>query len=152
MQEAGVAKYQFKQFAATRLYTNVLAYSPDGKQIAHVNNGSGQLNLWTIPSGGGFPRQLTAFMDNAVRAIVWSPDSRYLTVVDVHSNTDVDIIVLGTKTGEPINATPHEGEIIFAPGPWARDNSGFYIVTNQGREYIGLAFYTLASRSWAWVE
>src|SRR5262249_40003409 len=74
------------------------------------------------------------------------------TVADVRSNTDLDILVLDTETGEHTNTTAHEGDVVFAPGPWAHDNSGFYLVTNQGREYNGLAFYTLASKSWAWVE
>src|SRR5262249_44868899 len=84
--------------------------------------------------------------------VAWSPDSRYLTIVDIHSNTDVDILVLDTQTGEQFQATQHEGEILFIPGPWAPDSKGFYMATNQGREYVGLAFYELAPRSWKWVE
>jgi len=240
-------KYTFEQFSATRLYTNSVGYSPDGKQIAHVHNGSGQFNLWLIPSGGGFAKQLTAFNNNTVRDFAWSPDGkylafhadqngdeqhqlylleswgswpkaltnnlevqhslvpqswspdsrllayvandvdpanmdlivrdmqtgeekrplpsgklyqpgawspngRYLTALDVNSNTDLDVIVIDTQTGEHINATKHEGEIIFASGPWAHDSSGFYLVTNQGREFTGLAFYTLATKRWEWIE
>ncbi len=241
-------KYQYLQFAATRLYTGAIAYSPDGKQIAHVNNVTGQFNLWTIPSGGGMPRQLTSYNDNTVRSvawrpdgqeilfiadqngdeqhqvytigarggwatalthkmdaqhlisgepyapdmktiayaandvnpanmeiilrdaatgetrrpfpsggamyipIAWSPDSRYLLGLKQTSNTDTDILLLDAHTDEVVNATAHEGEIIFAPGPWARDGSGFYLVSNHQREFTGLAFYRLADRKWDWVE
>src|SRR5215210_2687242 len=68
-----MTKYRFAQFAATRVYTGAIAYSPDGTQIAHVNNATGQFNLWTIPSGGGMARQLTSYADNTVRAIAWHP-------------------------------------------------------------------------------
>jgi dipeptidyl aminopeptidase/acylaminoacyl peptidase len=240
-------KYRFEQFTATRLYGVVVAYSPDGQYIAHVHNGSGQFNLWLIPSGGGFPLQMTAFSDNTVRGlawapdggqilfmadqngdeqhqlyqiaasgswpealtnkldaqhnitdsafspdgewfaycandvdrsnmdvilrhrdtgdvrrplptgklfqpVAWSPDSRYLTVVDIHSNTDQDILLLDAQSGEYVNTTPHEGEVIFFPGPWKPDGSGFFFVTNTGREFNGIAFYSLADKGWSWYE
>lgn len=241
-------KYRFAQFAATRIYTPAVAYSPDGRQIAHVNNSTGQFNLWTIPSGGGMPRQLTSYTDNTVRAIAWkpdgteiifladqngdeqhqvysigarggwpeqltnkmdaqhilgsdpyspdmktlayagndvnpmnmevilrgvatgetrrpfpaggglfvplswSPDGRYLTAVKQMSNTDADIYLLDTQSDTVTNATAHEDQIVFAPGPWAKDSSGFYLVTDNGREFSGLAFYRLADQKWDWVE
>lgn len=240
-----MAKYRFEQFAATRLYYPTVGYSPDGKQIAHVHNATGQFNLWTVPSGGGYPRQLTAYTDNTVRNFAWSPDGsrlliqadqngdeqhqiysvgaqggwpealtnkldaqhnlgkwspdgktfaycandqnpanmdvilydvetgetrrplpagqlyepafwskdgRYLTVVDIFGNTDQNILLLDVQTNECVNTTPHEGEVIFFPGPWNPDGSGFYIVTNAGREFTGLAFYRLADQKWDWVE
>jgi dipeptidyl aminopeptidase/acylaminoacyl peptidase len=67
-------KYDFLQFTATRTYTNAIAYSPNGEHIAHVNNATGQFNLWLVPSGGGFARQLTAFDDKTVRSVQWMPD------------------------------------------------------------------------------
>lgn len=238
-------KYRFDQFAATRLYYPVVAYSPDGNHIAHINNTTGQFNLWTVPSGGGYPHQLTAYTDNTVRNFAWSPDGqslllqadqngdeqhqlyrvgaaggwpeaitdkldtqhnlgdwspdgslfaycandqnpanmdlilygmatgatrrplppgklyepafwsrdgRYLTVIEINSNTDQNILLLDVQTGEHHNTTPHEGEVIFFPGPWAPDGSGFYLVTNTGREFTGIAFYRLADQQWDWVE
>ncbi len=71
-------RHPFVQYAATRLYTGAIDYSPDGNLIAHVTNTTGQFNLWTIPSGGGIPRQLTALMDSTVRQFNWSPDGSYL--------------------------------------------------------------------------
>ena len=243
-----MTKYRFEQFAATRIYTGSIAYSPDGKQIAHVNNATGQFNLWTIPSGGGMPRQLTSYTDNTVRSIAWRPDGkeilfitdqngdefhqvytigaqggwpealthkldaqhmigsepyspdmktityagndvdpmnmeviirdvasgettrpfpaggaiyvpiswshdgRYLLAVKEVSNTDADIMLLDRQTNTVSNATEHDGEVIFFPAAWAHDDSGFYLVTNAGREFTGLAFYTIASATWEWVE
>ena len=241
-------KYHFMQFASTRLYTGAVAYSPDGKQIAHVNNTTGQFNLWTIPSGGGMPRQLTSYTDNTVRSVAWrpdgaeitfladqngdeqhqvytiparggwaealtakldaqhmlsseayspdmktlayagndvdpvqmeailhnletgetrrpipyeqgmyvpvswSPDERYLLVMDLISNTDQYLLLLDVATGAVTNTTAPDSEIIFAPGPWTRDSAGFYLVTNKGREFNGLAYYSIAEGKWDWVE
>lgn len=241
-------KYRFEQYTATRLYTGAIAYSPDGKTIAHVTNTTGQFNLWTIPSGGGMPYQLTAYSDNTVRAVAWhpdgksilftadqngdefhqvylidarggtpeqltndmqaqhyigdsftpdgkkiayasnarkpeqmevvildrttgdkqypfaasdahnlipaawSPDGRYLLAVKLTSNTDQSILLYDTTTGEEIDATPHDQDTIFFPASWAADGSGFYLLTNSGREFQGLGFYALADRAWKWVE
>ena len=243
-----MTKYRFAQFAATRLYTGAIAYSPDGTQIAHVNNTTGQFNLWTIPSGGGMPRQLTSYSDNTVRSIAWrpdgkeimfaadqngdeqhqiytigsnggwpealtnkmdaqhiisgqpyspdmktiayggndinpmnmeiivrdlatgattrpfpsggglyepvswSPDGRYLVGVKAASNTEIDVLLLDRQTNTVTNATEHQGEMIFIPASWAKDSSGFYLVTNSGREFTGLAFYKIATGKWDWVE
>lgn len=239
-------KYRFEQFTATRLYGLAnLAYSPDGKQILNVNNTTGQFNLWSIPSGGGFPTQLTAFTDNTLRGVAWtrdgksivfaadqngdeqhqiyqiganggwpealtnnlecqytlageafspdgqwlaysgndqnpanmdvilrnmatgeikrpmpagalyfpatwSSDSRYLTVVDVRSNTDQSVLLLDLQSGQFTEVTPHEGEVIYQAGPWAPDGSGFFVATNEGREFTGLSFYRLSTGKREW--
>jgi len=80
-------RYTFDQFSATRVYYPSLDYSPDGSHIAHITNTTGQFNLWTIPSGGGVARQLTAYTDNTVRAVQWSPDGEYL-VFQMDQNGD----------------------------------------------------------------
>jgi dipeptidyl aminopeptidase/acylaminoacyl peptidase len=235
-------QYQYRQFTATRLY-GTAAYSPDGSQIAYVDNVTGQHNLWVMPSGGGIPRQLTTFSDNTVRHMDWSPDGKvlafsadqdgdenqqiylvelagswperitdnlerryyitdwspdgstllyttnetnpgdmdtvtrnlktgetkrlvtgalhfagnfspdgkYATVLKVYGNTNQDILVLEVESGETALATPHEGDIIFEPVDWSHDSKGFYFVTNTGREFTGLAYYTLETSKWEWV-
>ncbi len=234
--------YEFEQFTAVRLFTSA-AYSPDGRSIAYIANTSGEFNLWTMPAGGGFARQLTGFTDKAVRSFKWSPDSRriaftadhhgdemhqvyvmeasnswprqltdaanvqyslsswtpdgkrliitgndreptemdpqllevetgsvkrlmtggryygaevspdgkHLLIVELNGNTDQNIFVYNLETGEHTNATEHEKETVFWPGPWKNDGSGFYLVTNDGREYNGVAFYSLERQTWDWV-
>lgn len=235
-------KYRFEQFASTRIYTPVVRYSPDGQHILHVTNTTGQFNLWTIPSGGGIPRQLTAFTDNTVRnalwsvdgsyilfqadqngdeqhqlyrlgarggwhesitqkmdsqhnlgdispdgqwlaysandenpmnmdlfllhlqtgekrriftqnngfAVEWSPNGRYLAFIEVMGNTDMNTWLYDHQTGETINCTPHTGEIQFIAAGWSPNNDGFFMVTNEGREFTGLAFYDIAKKSYEW--
>lgn len=237
-------KYTLEQFAKTRLYLGILEYSPDGSQIAHVQNESGQFNIWLVPSGGGESRQLTHYTDNTVRSLTWSPDgktilftadqngdemhqiyllevatgkitaltdqlkvqhyiggyspdgkkiayaandreptdqdviiydvatgertritegslyfpvewspdNRYLTLIQVFSNTDQNIVVYDSQTGELTNTTPHEGQIIYFAGSWSPDSAGFYLISNEGREFSGLAYYRLADKNRSWVE
>lgn len=236
------SKPSFEQFSATRLYSDTVAYSPDGKDIAHIVNTTGQFNIWTVPSGGGIPKQLTMFTDNTPRALSWSPDGKqilfhadhdgdeqhqlylidaengwplaltdntdaqfnvgewspdgkqilytandvnpasmnsiirdmetgeitrltsennkvaaswspdgkYVLIVDFKGNTDQDILLYNVETGEITNTTPHEGTTINFPSFWAKDSSGFYLATNHEREFMGVAFYSLAEGKWDW--
>src|SRR4051794_25944693 len=97
-----MTKYRFEQFAATRLYTGAIAYSPDGTQIAHVNNVTGQFNLWMIPSGGGMPRQLTSYSDNTVRSISWRPDGKELIfIADQNGDEQNQVYTIGSQGGWP---------------------------------------------------
>jgi len=44
----------------------------------------------------------------------------------------------------PQCGTRYEGDNRFYPGPWAPDGSGFFLMTDQGRDLAGLAFFRLA--------
>jgi Tol biopolymer transport system component len=62
------------QFFAVRRFpilTN-LSFSPGGDELAYVHDGSGQMNLWRQPVGGGEATQLTHLVEDAVRHHVWT--------------------------------------------------------------------------------
>lgn len=237
--------YRFEQFAAVRR-TFGLTFSPDGSEVAYITNTSGQFNVWKQSSRGGWPWQLTTFEDNAVRALVWtpneelllladrqgnemhqihrlpaaggypealtqapnvqhnfsksslskngrmlayacnerdpkdmdlklldlasgeqtlllggeatyfpagwSPDGRTLLAVKVNSNTDQDIFLVEVKTKKATLLTPHQGPTVHYPVGWAADGSGFFLISDAGREFKGLAFYDLAKKGFEWVE
>jgi dipeptidyl aminopeptidase/acylaminoacyl peptidase len=82
----------------------------------------------------------------------WSPDSTALLAVDVRSNSDSSIHLVDLERGDSRELTPHDEPALYAPGPWARDGSGFYLVTDEGREFRGIAFYDLAGGGLEWVE
>ena len=62
----------------------------------------------------------------------------------------MSVILVEGETSREL--TPHEGEAKFIPGGWAPDGSGFYLVTDEGREFIGLAFFSLADNRYEWLE
>ena len=237
----------FERFIAFRAFGGVLELSPDGEQVYFVSDLSGQYNLWRVGAGGGWPEQLTAFIDWTVRLAAlspsgeqlafcadhdgdefmqifladtrggwpeqiteapqvqhyvgpgafspdgrrlayaanartptdmevwvrdlasgettpvfgeggfafpgpWAPDGSALLAAEIRSNSDSDVSLVDLGTGEATLLTGHEGEAVFAPGPWAADGSGFYLVTDDGREFKGLAFYDIAARAHDWVE
>jgi dipeptidyl aminopeptidase/acylaminoacyl peptidase len=236
----------FDQFFAFRRFLPVAELTPDGERVLFVSNISGQFNLWAVDLDGGWPEQLTTFLDNTVRGVAvrndgailfsadrdgdefhqlyrvptdggwpvrltdlaqvqheitsgaWAPDGksfafaansrkptdgevflwregeaepRYLfgegmyafavnfspdgskiLALEFRSNTDTSVWVVDVETGDASEATPHEEDAKFIPGAWAADGSGFYLITDQGREFTGLAFCSLADGTVELVE
>ena len=236
----------FEQFFAFRRLFPVAQLTPDGERVLFVSNLSGQFNLWSVELDGGWPDQLTTFVDNAVRGVairedgtilfhadhdgdefhqlyritaeggwpeqltdrdqvqhelspaawapdgksfafssnmrtptdgevfVWregeaeprylfgegmytfavsfSPDGSKLLAIELRSNSDTSLWVIDVESGEAMEATPHDEEAKYFPGPWKGDGSGFYVVTDEGREFAGLAVQSLESGAREWVE
>jgi dipeptidyl aminopeptidase/acylaminoacyl peptidase len=232
-----MSKPPFEQFFAYRRFYGVAELMPDGERLLFVSNISGQFNLWSAELDGGWPEQLTTFVDHSVRGVavredgtilfhadkdgdefhqlyripadggwpeqltdlpqvqhelspaawapdgksfalsgnrrtptdgevfVWrdgdaeprylfgegmyafavnfSPDGSKLLVAEFRSNTDISLWLVDVESGNAVEATPHEGDAKFLPGPWKRDGSGFYVVTDEGREFTALAFHSL---------
>src|SRR4029434_8756945 len=82
----------------------------------------------------------------------FSPDGTKLLALDLRNNSDTSVHLVDLETGETRELTAHDGDGIYAPGPWAVDGSGFYLVTDAGSEFRGLAFYDLGSDTFDWVE
>jgi len=86
-------KYTFDQLASVRRMWGY-DFSPDGKRMALVTDLDGQLNLWHLPSTGGFPVQLTFFRDQAVRNVKWSPVSNQIAFTADEKGNELEQIYL----------------------------------------------------------
>jgi len=53
-----------------------LAWLPDGKSIAYLDNASGILNIWSTPLDGGPPKQLTKFKSEFINSFAISRDGK----------------------------------------------------------------------------
>jgi dipeptidyl aminopeptidase/acylaminoacyl peptidase len=237
----------FEQFMAHRRFSAGLAFSPDAEHVYFVSNMSGQFNLWRVGVEGGWPQQLTAFVDETVRTIgvsphdgtivfcadrdgdefhqiylldpsggwaeqitddrevqhyvgadafspdgaklayaanartptdmevwvrdlesgevrpvfgegkfafagAWSPDGTKLIGLDLRNNSDSSIHLIDLESGDAPEITPHDEETLYLPGPWKPDGSGFYFLSDEGREFRGVAFYDVATGRKEWLE
>lgn len=119
-----MTQHSYKDYADTRIYNPVLAYSPDGTKIAHVTNESGQFNLWVMDSGGGGKRQLTHYSDNTVRAANWSPDGESIVFSADHDGDEqMQLYILNVASGKitPLRHTPERQHLLrgYSPdGQW----------------------------------
>jgi dipeptidyl aminopeptidase/acylaminoacyl peptidase len=129
------------------------SWSPDGTAFAYAANARkpSDMEVWVRDLESGETRPLFG-EGRFTFPGPWSPDGSKLLAVDFRNNSDVSIFLLDVESGESRELTPHDDEAIFLPGAWAADGSGFYLVTDQGSEFRGLAFYDLGADRWDWVE
>jgi hypothetical protein len=74
---------------------------PDGSRIAFLmKDDGGVVQLWTIPPGGGAPRQVTRNPWDVASAFSWSPDGRRIAHV-----MDNSVFVTETGTGRSVRLT-----------------------------------------------
>ena len=120
------------------------AWAPDGKSFTFSANSRtpADQEIFVWREGDAEPRYLFG-EGMAAYAVGWSPDGTKILAVEFRANTDFSLWAIDVASGEAVEATPHEGEIKYAPGPWKRDSSGFFVLSDEGREFSGLAFKPL---------
>lgn len=129
------------------------SWSPDGQSIVYAGNDREPTEQDVIVRDvrTGENRRLMAG-DGIFYPTGWSPDGRYLLVLELHSNTNMDIHLIDVDDGSSRHLTEHEDDVMYVPAGWAPDSSGFYLLTDEGREFSGLGFYDLAIDAWEWRE
>ena len=120
-------------------------WSPDGSQLAFAANDRVPTDQDVIVRDTASGDERTLMEGGVLEPVFWSPDGGKLLVLDVSSNTNLDIHVLDVATGASEHVTPHDGEVMFVPVGWAADGSGFWLLTDEGRETLALAWQDLAT-------
>ena len=129
------------------------AWSPDGSRLAYSGNSRTPADMDVIVRELASGEAKAIFGEGMYAiALNWSPDGRFLLAVDERSNTDTAIHLIDLEKGEAREIAPADGEAMSIPGPWLPDGSGFHLLTNEGRDYAGLALYSLADGGYEWVE
>jgi dipeptidyl aminopeptidase/acylaminoacyl peptidase len=144
---------QLTEAPAAQHFLSTETWSPDGKSIAYAANDRvpTDFDILVLDVKTRKVRRFEAdgrFLQNPQ----FSPDGRYLTVVDFRWNTDYSVLLLDIKKGTFEDLTPHEEMTRYVAGPWAPDGSGFWIVSDEGGEFMSLGFFDLDRRKLEWVE
>jgi dipeptidyl aminopeptidase/acylaminoacyl peptidase len=127
------------------------AWSPDGRYIAYAGNDREPTDQDVLVRDvqTGETRRLLAG-DASYHAVAWSPDGQWLTAIKFNSNMDSDVYLVSRDGTTKRALTPHEGQVQYYPGPWKPDGSGFSLLTDEGREFIGLASFDLVRGAYEW--
>ena len=62
-----------------------------------------------------------------------------------------DLWLCDVASGEARLLTPHTGNVVNAPAPWRPDGSGFYMLTDRDREFVGLAVCAVEFGQAEWI-
>jgi len=121
-------------------------WSPDGKTVAFVSNMSGRNNIWTVPSDGGWPIQLTV-SDQRQTAPTWSPDGKWIAYMsDYDGDEQWDIFLVSPKNGQVVNVT-NTREIAEESPAWSPDGRYLaYMVKPKTSSVFEIDVYDTALR------
>jgi len=130
-------------FDATTTSANSFSISPDEKQIAYITSAGESWSVWTIPVGGGAPRQITSGAA-ALRNTVWHPDSQRLLysslvdgvyqifVTDINSAKPVQI-TFGDKNSLALDVSADGAKILYGSSNEESDIWGVSVA--KGEEF-----------------
>ncbi|MCS7385760.1 MAG: S9 family peptidase [archaeon GB-1867-005] len=88
-------------------------------------------------------------MEGRNRVAEWLTDDHIIINHD-NTNLDSDLMLLDLKRRKIINLTKHEGEALNS-SPIKLDEKTFIYLTNQDREYVGIALYQVDKKSWKYI-
>lgn len=127
------------------------AWSPDGRYIAYAANDRSPAHMDVLVRevrNGKVMRLLVG--DRLYYPEMWSPNGRYLVASEWITATDYNLYLINVPRKTSRLITPHRGNAAYAAGPWLPDASGFYFISDEGREFKGLAFYDLKTQQCRW--
>ena len=131
---------------------NFGGWSPDGKSICFASNErNGKdfdvyvMDIATLEKHCIFDEGEWCAADG------FSPRSTYVVVRRNHSNANTDLYLCNLETGNVEHITPHDGNVFYAGARWLPDESAFFLLQNQDREFTGLARYSLSERKFQYV-
>ncbi|MCI2429783.1 S9 family peptidase [Candidatus Acetothermia bacterium] len=117
------------------------AWSPDGTKFAFSANRRhpAHFDIY-IQNLETKEIELVYQSDKSKSVVGWSPEGRYLVISVASASTNNDLYLLDLETKELKHLTPHEGNALYDAGPWTPDGAGFFVLSDQDREFTNLAY------------
>jgi dipeptidyl aminopeptidase/acylaminoacyl peptidase len=127
-------------------------WSPNGLAFAFAANDRDPAEQDLLVRGAGAGEVRRLLTGGVYDPGYWSPEGRSLTALRTNSNLDGDIFIVDVESGDARQILQHDGNVDQTPGPWSTGGRGFYLITNQDREFAGLAYFDLTTEQLSWVE
>ena len=128
-------------------------WSPDGRQLACTANADNPANmdLVVIDTETGASRQLsTAPLFH--HACCWSHNGGLLCAVAVHGRIHQDIMLVPPEGGPVRNVTETRSPARRIPLGFSADNGSLYLLTDEDREFQGLARLDFETGKLEWIR
>ena len=105
------------------------SFSPDGETLAFICDLSGSPQVWTAPSAGGWPKQVTSF-DDPVSSVEWSPSGEWLAASVAPGGGMNTQIYLLHPDGTQVKRYTKGGKVNNWLGRWTYDSSALMMSAN----------------------
>lgn len=128
-------------------------WSPDGSKIAFIANRRDPAYFDIYLQDLKTKEMTMVYQSDAYNSIEnWSPDGRYLVFSVFTSNLNDDLYLLDLSAKQTKHLTPHEGDALYDAGLWTTDGKGFFVLSDQGREFINLAYFDITAGKMNFLE
>ncbi|MES1243997.1 MAG: S9 family peptidase [Acidobacteriota bacterium] len=128
-------------------------FSPDGTKIAYAATPEGSptfdIHLLDLESGQD---RLVLKGRLGLYVASWSPKGTHLILSETRGEDADDVHLLDLRSGEMTTLFKPEVASAYGSFAWKPDGSGFYLVSDQDREYAGLAWYDLGQKKLTWID
>lgn len=123
-------------------------FSNSGKQFATVSTRRNGKDYDIYISSVDSPKEAKLVLQEGGSWSVkdWSPDDNTLILSKYISSTNSKLFTLDLKNNklEAVNAS--DEEIAYGGAHWSADGKGFFVVNDQGSEFLTLKYYDLATK------
>ena len=119
-------------------------FSDDGEQFlfSSTERNGRDFDIYVADISGGKPTMVYAgefgFFPTA-----WQPGGNLILVNEVRGEDANDVHILDLASGDMVALFQPDVAASYASFDWRPDGRGFYLATNQGREFSALAYYSL---------
>jgi len=128
-------------------------FSPDGARIAYsvTPAGSATYDIHVMDVETGKDR-LVLKGRLGLYVVSWSPRGTHVILSEARGEDANDVHLLDLESGKLETLFKPEVAAAYQSFAWKRDGSGFYLATDQDRDFAGLAWYDLKGRELKWIE
>jgi proline iminopeptidase len=130
------------------------AWDPDGGRIAFTANARDEahMDVHVMEVASGESRCVQT-AQGWRQVLGWWPDGTALLVQDGSRGMfDQGLVRLDLATGASETLIAQAGPARYLSPKWRKDGSGFFLITNQGQEFHGIAFFELETRELHFLE
>jgi len=128
-------------------------FSDDGKRAAYASTAPGKddFDIYVVDVASG-KSELVLRGEGGLYPAGWRPDGKGLLLSKTRGEDANDVFYLDLQTKKRETIFQPKAAAAYDAFTWTPDGSGFYLVSNEDRDFQGLAFYDFAKRALRWIE